>query len=159
MKPLVVLLFCLFSLAASQANSQELYRWIDETGKVHIVDEERRIPERYRNEVRSYGAKSGPGKRVPLEKREILEPTSKTSEEQEETEMPALTPEQRAARIEALHRKERELERERAHQKALQKRFKTKRSRFTLHEKRLKQLDQEVEAIRKELEAIRPKSQ
>lgn len=159
MKPLVVLFFCFFSLAASQANSQELYRWIDETGKVHIVDEESRIPERYRHEIETYRASSGPGKRVPVEKREVLEQTSKTTEEKEVTEMPALTPEQRAARVEALHRKERELERERAHQRALQKRFKTKKSRFTLHEKRIEQLDKEVEAIRKELEAIRPKSQ
>ncbi len=152
---LVVGLF--FLVTASRAVSQELYQWTDEAGKIHIVDEMRKVPGRYRQEVSIYKASSGLKKRSSIEEKEASAPALETSEAQEQTEISPLTREERIARMETLRRREDELEQEKFRQSVLERRFGGARANF--YRKRVEQLDQEIEAIQKELEAIRPQEQ
>lgn len=157
MKLLVFLLSFLFPFVASQAGSQELYRWIDETGKIHIGDEINRVPEKYRHGIKIYRTSSGPRKRSPIQKRAVPVPAPKITERQEQTEIATHTEEERNARIEALRQEKDKLEQEKNRQRILQRRFGTVRA--TFYKKRVQQLDQEIEDIQKELEVIRPKGQ
>lgn len=159
LKGLAVLLSFLCLLVPSQASSQEIYGWIDERGKVYIVDDINQVPEHYRDGVRTYHPSPGLRNEPPVEKREIPEPVSKIPGKPEETEVPILGPEEDAARIETLNQREKDLEEERVRQKALQNRFSSSTVRSTLYKKRVQEIDQEIEAIQKELEAIRLKGQ
>ncbi len=144
-------------MVTSQAHSQALYRWTDETGKIHIVDEMRRVPQEYRKGMKIYRPPSRPKKRRPVEKKEVSGPAVENSEEGEEPGTPAPTPGEGTARIEALQQREEELNQEKARLKVLETRFRTKRSRSNIYTRRIEELDQEIEAIHKELSTIRPK--
>jgi len=44
------LIFIVSIFVASQVNGQEIYRWVDEKGTLHFVDDLTQVPERYRDQ-------------------------------------------------------------------------------------------------------------
>ena len=44
------LIFMVSSFVASQVNGQEIYRWVDEKGILHFVDDLTQVPEKYRDQ-------------------------------------------------------------------------------------------------------------
>ncbi|NIO04777.1 MAG: DUF4124 domain-containing protein [Proteobacteria bacterium] len=144
-----------FSLMVSQAGSQELYKWTDETGKVNIVDDMSMVPERYRDTIKIYPISPVVMKRPSIEKEEVSESASDMVREEEQPEPATLTPEERDARIEALQNQKDELEKERRRQWILQERFGSIGSaRATFYKKRVEKLDEQIEAVQKDLDAI-----
>ncbi len=160
MKVLFFLFGLVFSLMISQARSQELYKWTDETGKVNIVDDMRMVPERYRDTIKIYPVSPVVRKRPSIEKEAVSETASDIVRPEEEPEPATLSPEERNASIEALQNQKDELEKERRRQWILQERFGTIGSaRATFYKNRVKKLDEQIEAVEKELDAIRSSGQ
>jgi hypothetical protein len=159
MKSWFLLVSFVLLLAAPRAHAQALYRWIDETGKIIIVDDINRIPEIHRERVKIYPSLSGLEEGPPLETREEPEPAVKVPEKAEQTEMSTPLPEEKSARIKALRQKEARLKEKRVRERALQERFKSSSVRSRLYKKRVRQIDEELEAIGEELDEIRPKGQ
>jgi hypothetical protein len=156
MRILLFLLGLILPIMASEARSQELYQWTDETGRVNIVGELGQVPERYRAEIKVYRRSSGKTKRSPAEKEEVSESAPEIVPKEEEPEPSAPTPQERNARVEDLRREKDELEGERRHQWILIRRFgRYAGARATLYKNRVKKLDEHIEAVQKELDAIR----
>ncbi len=156
LKMLVFLLPSLFLSVASPAGSAELYHWTDETGKIHIVDEITKVPERYRHGIKAHPTSSGPNKRSPTGEREVPEPARETLERQEDAEASPPRTQAEAARIEALRREKEKLEQERFRQTILERRFGGARA--TFYKKRGQEIDRRVEAIQQELDALHPEN-
>ena len=155
MKSVLVLIGLLLLSFASQVPADELYYWVDETGKIHIVDEVRRIPKVHRNRVKTYRSPSRPTRATAPE--ETAPRVSETPQEAASIETSKPPPAEQSKSIEALEQRERELTEERARLRGMETRFRTKSSRSVIYHKRIEQLDEEAEAIQKELDAIRPK--
>ena len=154
MRPLSLLLGLFLVCIVSQADSQEIYRWTDETGKMHLVDEFDRIPASHRDQVEAYRISSGRRKGPSTERQAAPERAPEIPETQERVEKPVLTPEERLAKIEALRTRERELEQERHRQMILERRF-NRGARGTAYRKKIDQLNRDIEAIQEEMDAIR----
>jgi chromosome segregation ATPase len=155
MKSFLLLISLLLLSFASQVPADELYYWVDETGKIHIVDEVRRIPKAHRDRVKTYRSPSRSTRTTALE--ETAPRVSETPQEAASIETSKPAPAEPSKTIEALQQRERELTEERTRLKGLETRFRTKSSRSVIYQKRIEQLDEEAEAIQKELDAIRPK--
>jgi hypothetical protein len=61
MNPWRTALICLvLFLLATSSFSQQTYRWVDDKGTVHFTDDPSKIPERYRNQVKTIDAPQPP---------------------------------------------------------------------------------------------------
>jgi len=157
MRFLVCLVLLCVSLVASKVDSEELYGWVDETGKVHIVDEINRVPERYRQDIMVFPTSSGPEKMSPVKEGEVFETGSKTPGKQEQPESSTLAAKEKAKSVEGLRQEKEKLELERHRQRVLQRRFGGARA--TLYGNKIQQLDQELDVIQKKLDALRTEDQ
>jgi hypothetical protein len=73
---ILILISCLIPF--SSAIAQEIYRWVDEKGTIHLTDDMSQIPERYREQVQT--------RRPPKEPSPVLSPqVSKEKETENES--------------------------------------------------------------------------
>ena len=60
MKEWCWLIFMVSIFVASQGNGQEIYRWVDEKGILHFVDDLTQVPEKYRDQIQKKESPKGP---------------------------------------------------------------------------------------------------
>ena len=157
MKILILFLGFLFLLLASRADTGELYRWVDQTGKVHIVDELSKVPESRRDQIKVYNIPERPSKEPPAQKTAVSEPTPPISESQAQPEPSTRAAEEKEGRAEFLRRKMAELEQTIAIARAQERRFNGARA--TLYKKKKEEATEELQAVKKELDAIQSEIQ
>lgn len=148
-------------ILAPQAGSEEVYRWIDDQGRIHLVDQINRVPDAYRDTLKVYEVSSDVKKAHPPRKGEHAEPVSGVSQD---TGGSPGTPAARSTEIDdanlgALRERMRQVTEEKRRLKALETRFRTKTSRATVYRKRIEELDEEATAIHGEIKKIRGSDQ
>ncbi len=171
MNPVLLLgLFLLF--APLRAYSQELYSWVDKAGKVHFVDDIRKVPENYQRNFKIYQALPKPQGPPSPEGERIPETSTAAVPEEEQhpmissqpgaqipSESPSLSPDATSARIQAILKREEEIKEERVRMRALYERFREGQPRAFVYRNRIQELDQEEETLVKELDALLAKNQ
>jgi hypothetical protein len=152
-KRLVYLLGFLFLLPGSRIECQNVYRWIGENGKIHLVDEIGQVPPAYREDLKVYRVSSGRKKGSPAKEPEDARPlTSQVSQGGETAGTSSASSTDTTSTLEVLQQREKNLAQEKARLKVLETRFRTKTSRSRIYTKRIEELDKEIEAIEKEID-------
>jgi hypothetical protein len=154
---LALVLLSLFM--SSQADSEQLYRWVDDTGKIHVVDDIGKVPKRYQKGMKIYRSPSTRRERPPARKKAAPVVSPAAPEGKGKTDMvPPQGPEGEFPGIEALHERKKALEKERDRLRVMETRYRTKKSRSTIYKKRIEEINQEIEAIQRDLDTVSPKS-
>jgi len=138
-----------------QAESQEVYRWVDDHGRVHIVDQINRVPDAYRDTLKVYPVSSDVKRAQSTGKSESVHAVSGVSQENGSagTSTPRST-ETAEANLSALRERMRQVNEEKTRLRVLEMRFRTKKSRAAVYTKRIEDLDEEAKAIQGEIEKI-----
>jgi hypothetical protein len=163
MKALFLMMSVFFFLAVTDVGAGQMYRWVDETGKIWIVDDISQVPKPYRNKVKRYPASSRPKKTASPQEKAVPESPPEVPEVRPETEAPAPAAEDDRARVRVLLQEKETLEQERMSQKILERRFGRKGgvstgSRATFYQKRVEEIDKEIETVQEDLDEILSKS-
>ena len=138
-----------------QAGSEEVYRWIDDQGRIHLVDQISRVPEAYRDTLKVYEVTSDANRVHATRGGEQVESVSGVSQDSGSPEAPtAGSTEMDDANLAALRERMRQVTEEKRRLKALETRFRTKTSRATVYRKRIEELDDEATAIHGEIGKI-----
>jgi len=138
-----------------QAESQEVYRWVDDHGRVHIVDQINRVPDAYRDTLKVYPVSSDVKRAQSTGKSEPLHAVSGVSQENgsagtstsRSTEMDEVT-------LAALRERMTQVREEKTRLRVLKIRFKANKTRAAVYQKRIKELDEEGTDIQGEIEEI-----
>jgi len=138
-----------------QAESQEVYRWVDDHGRIHIVDQINRVPDAYRDTLKVYPVSSDVKRAQSTGKNESVHAVSGVSQENGSagTSTPRST-EMDEATLSALRERMTQVTEEKTRLRVLETRFRTKKSRATVYTKRIEELDEEATAIQGEMGKI-----
>jgi hypothetical protein len=142
-------------IVTPQAGSQEVYRWIDDHGRIHLVDQINRVPDAYRDTLKVYQVSSDVKRVHPTRKSEQVQSVSGVSQESGSAGTPtARSTEMDDATLAALRERMRQVTEEKTRLRVLETRFRTKKSRATVYTKRIEELDEEATVIQGEMGKI-----
>jgi hypothetical protein len=142
-------------MATPQVESQEVYRWIDGHGRIHLVDQINRVPEAYRDTLKVYHVSSDVKRAHPIQESEHVESGAGISQESDTAETPiARSTGTEDATLAALRERMRQVTEEKTRLRVLETRFRTKKSRSTVYTKQIEDLDEEAKAIQGEIGKI-----